>query len=137
LLKHQKLAINISCESDIGQALLLPKAGGDHNVPQPKAGGYYNVSQHQKATFEVAKRFMEAIVLRMPPWPMISDEKYSIVDKAWKLSIVTQDRQWALAGASVDTPSACQLPRGPSLRIDPHTREALSVILFSASRLDL
>jgi len=36
---------------------------------------------------EVAKRFMEAIVFTMTPWPIISDEKYSMVDKAWKLAI--------------------------------------------------
>jgi hypothetical protein len=34
LLKHQKSTINISRESDIVQALPLPKAGGDHNMPQ-------------------------------------------------------------------------------------------------------
>jgi hypothetical protein len=47
--------INKSRESEVIQALPLPKAGGDQNVPQPKAGGDHNVPQHQKATFEVAK----------------------------------------------------------------------------------
>ena len=65
LLKRQKSVINISRESDVVQALPLPKASGDHNIPQ-----------HQKATFEVAKRFMEAIVFTKTPWPIISDEKY-------------------------------------------------------------
>jgi hypothetical protein len=56
LLKRQKSTINISHESDIVQALPLPKAGGDQNVPHQKpGGGDYNVPQYQKATFEVAK----------------------------------------------------------------------------------
>jgi len=50
-------------------------AGGDHNVPQ-----YYMV------TFEVAKRFMEAIGFTKTPWTIISDEKYSMVDEVWKLA---------------------------------------------------
>jgi hypothetical protein len=135
LLKHQKSTINISRESDIVQALPLPKAGGDLNVPQQKpGGGDHNVPQHQKATFEVAKRFMEAIVFTKTPWPIISDEKYSMVDEAWQLAIEAQDRQRALAGAPVGAPSVCQLPGGPSLKIDPQTREAVSVYsVFCAS----
>jgi hypothetical protein len=128
LLKRQKSTINISRESDIVQALPLPKAGGDHNMPQQKpGGGDHNVPQHQKATFEVAKRFMEAIVFTKTPWPIISDEKYSMVDEAWQLAIEAQDHQRALAGAPVGAPSVCQLPGGPSLKIDPQTREAVSV----------
>jgi hypothetical protein len=126
LLKRQKSAINISRESDVVQALPLPKASGDHNVPQ-----------HQKATFEVAKRFMEAIVFTKTPWPIISDEKYSMVDEAWKLAIEAQDRQRALAGAPVGAPSVCQLPGGPSLKIDPQTREAVSVYSVFCSSIGL
>ena len=133
LLKRQKSVINISRESDVVQALLLHKAVGDQNVPQPKAGGDHNVPQHQKATFEVAKRFMEAIVFTKTPWQIISDEKYSIVDDAWKLAIEAHDRQRALAGAPVGTPSVCQLPSGPSLIIDPQTREAVSVYFVICS----
>ena len=127
LLKCQKSVINISRESDVVQALPLPKAGGDQRVPQPKAGGGHNVPHHQKATFGVAKRFMEAIVFTKTAWPIISDEKYSMVDEAWKLAIEAQDRQRALAGAPVGTPSVCQLPGGPSLKIDLQTREAVCV----------
>jgi len=122
---------------DVVQVLPLPKAGGDQNVPQPKAGGDHNVSQHQKATFEVAKWFMEAIVFTKTPWPIISDEKYSMVDKAWKLAIEAQDRQWALAGAPVGAPSVCQLPGGPSLKIDPQTREAVTVYSIFCSSIGL
>ena len=114
LLKRQKSVINISRKSDVVQALPLPKAGGDQSVPQPMASGDHNVPQHQKATCELAKRFMEAIVFTKTPWPIISDEKYSMVDEAWKQAIEAQDRQWALAGAPVGTPSVCQLPGGPS-----------------------
>jgi len=129
-----KSVINISRKSDIVQALPLPKASGDQNVPQPKAGGDHNIPQHQKATFEVAKRFMEAIVFTKTPWPIISDEMYSMVDEAWKLAIEAQDRQRALAGAPVGTPSVRQLPGGPSLKIDQQTREAVSVysVFFSS-----
>jgi len=139
LLKRQKSAINILHESDVipAQALPLPKAGGDQNVPQPKAGGDHNVPQHQKVTFEVVKRFMEAIVLTKTPWPIISDEKYSMVDEAWKLAIEAQDCQRALAGAPVGTPSVCQLPGGPSLKIDSQTREAVRVYSVFCSLIGL
>ena len=36
------------------------------------------------------------------PGPVGSNERYSIVDKAWELAIEAQDRQHTLAGASVD-----------------------------------
>ena len=138
LLKRQKSTINISRESDIVQALPLPKAGGDHNMPQQKpGGGDHNVPQHQKATFEVAKRFMEAIVFTKTPWPIISDEKYSMVDEAWQLAIEAQDRRRALAGAPVGAPSVCQLPGGPSLKIDPQTRDAVSVYSVFCSSIGL
>ena len=139
LLKHQYSTINILRESDIvpAQALPLPKAGGDHTVPQPKAGGDHNVPQHQKATFEVAQRFMEAIVFTKTPWPIISDGKYSIVEEAWILAIEARDRQRALAGVPVGTPSVCQLPSGPSLEIDPQTREAVSVYSVFCSSIGL
>jgi hypothetical protein len=67
LLKCQKSVINISRESDVVQVLPLPKAGEDQNVPQPKAGGDHNIPQYQNATFEVAKRFMQAIVFTKTP----------------------------------------------------------------------
>jgi len=50
-----------------------------------------------------------------------------MVDEAWKLAIEAQDRQQVLAGAPVGTASVCQLPGGPSLKIVPQTREAVSV----------
>jgi len=107
-------------------------------MPQQKPGGSdHNVPQHQKATFEVAKRFMEAIVLTKTPWPIISDEKYSMVDEAWQLAIEAQDRQRALASAPVGTPSVCQLPGGQSLKIDPQTQEAVSVNSVFCSSIGL
>jgi len=123
LLNRQKPTIHISGKSDIvpAQGLPLPKAGGDHSVPQPKAGGDYNVPQHHKATFEIAKRFMDAIAFTKTPWPIISDVKYSMVDEALQLAIEAQDCKRALAGAPVGIPSVCQLPGGPSLKINPQT----------------
>ena len=52
---------------------------------------------------------------------------YLMVEETWKLAIEAQDRQRALAGAPVGTLSVCQLPGGPSLKIDPQTREAVSL----------
>ena len=49
-----------------------------------------------------------------------------MVEEAWKLAIEAQDHQRALAGAPVHTPSVCQLPGGPYLKIDLQTREAVS-----------
>jgi len=80
---------------------------------------------------------MEAIVFTKTTWPIISDGKYLMVDKAWKLAIEAQDRQWALAGASVGTPSVCQLPGGPSLKSHPQTREAVSVYSVCCSSFGL
>ena len=128
-IKHQKSTINILRETDVipAQALPLPQAGGDQYVPQPKAGGDHDVSQHQKVTIEVAKWFMEAMVFTKNRWPIVSDEKYSMVDQACKLAIEAQDHPRALAGAPVGTPFVCQLPCGPSRKIDPQTREAANV----------
>jgi len=132
LLTRQKSALhNKFSECDrapSGRALVLPnKSSGDQNIPQPKARSDQNVPQHQKATFVVAKRFMKAMVLTETPWPILSNDKYSMVEEAWKLTMEAQDRQRALAGAPVGTPSVCQLPGGPSLKIDPQTRETVSL----------
>jgi len=131
LLKCQKSALlNKSSESDrapSAQALPQPKSSGDQNAPEPKASADQNVPQHQKATFVVAKRFMEAIVFTKTPRPILPNDKYWMVKEAWKLDIEAQDRQQALAGAPAGTPSVCQLPSGPSLKIDPQTREAVSL----------
>jgi hypothetical protein len=98
---------------------VLPnKSSGHQNIPQLKASSAVIVPQHQKATFEVAKWFMEAFIFRKTSWPISYNDKYSIVDIAWKLVIEAQDHQWALAGAPVGTSSVCQLPGGPSLIID-------------------
>jgi hypothetical protein len=137
MLKCEKSVINISRESDVVQELPLPKAGGDQNLPQPKAGGDHNVPQHQKAACVVAKRFMEAFILTKTPWLIMSDEKCLMVDQAWKRAIDAQDCQRALAGAHVGTPSVCQLPGGPSLKIDPQTQEAVSVYSVFCSSIGL
>jgi len=130
LLKCQKSArLNKSSESDrvlSAQALPQPMSSGDQNALQPKASADQNIPRHQKATFEVAKRFTEAIVFTKTPWPILSEDKYSMVEEAWKLAIEAQDHQRALAGAPPGTPSVCQFPSGPSLKIDPQTREAVS-----------
>jgi len=50
-----------------------------------------------------------------------------MVETAWNLGIEAQDHQRALAGAPAGTPSVWQLRSGPSLKIDPQTREAVSL----------
>jgi len=77
--------------------------------------------------FELAKQFIEAIVFTKTPWPIISNEKYLMVDEAWQLAIEAHNRQQPLAGAPVGTLSICQLPSGPSLKIDQQTRVDVSV----------
>jgi len=130
LVKHQKSAlINQSSESDCvpsAQALLQPKSSREKNAPQAKVCTDRNSPQYQKATFEVAKRFMEALVFMKTPWPILSDEKYSMVEQALKLAIEPQDHQWALAGSPAGTPLVCQLPCSPSLKIDPPLQEVVS-----------
>jgi len=50
--------------------------------------------------------------------------------------IEAQDHQRAIAGAPVGTPSVCQVPGSPSLKIDLRTREAVSLefCLYSSFR---
>jgi hypothetical protein len=64
---------------------------------------------------------MEAILVTKSPWPILSDHKYSMVEKGWTLAIDAQDGQQALVGAPVGMPSVSQLPGGPSLQMDPQT----------------
>jgi hypothetical protein len=131
LLKRQKLSLlNKLSESDhtpSARALVFPNmSSGDSNCPQPKASSDQNVPQHQNATFEVAKKLREAIVFTKTPCPILSDDKYSMVEEAGKLAIEAQDCQRVLAGAPVRTRSVCQLPGGLSLKIDLQTQEAVS-----------
>ena len=83
--------------------------------------GDQKVAKFQIATFEVAKRVMEAILLKKTHWPILSDYMYSRVDEARKLVIEAQYCQRALPGAPAGTPSGCQMPGGPSLKIDALT----------------
>jgi len=135
LLKRQKSSLfNNLPESDSApstRALVLPNKCSRHqNIPQPKASSDQNVPQQKEGTFDVVKRFMKSIVFRMSPWPIISNDKYSMIEGAWKLAIDAQDLKRAVAGAPVCTPSVCQLPGGPPLKIDPQTREAVSLGLW-------
>ena len=101
--------------------MLLNKSSGEQNVPQPKARSDQNILQHQKPSCEVGKRFTEAIVFTKNPWPILSDDKYSTVEEAWKQVMEVQNHQRALADAPVGTPSVWELPGVPSLTIDPQT----------------
>jgi len=131
LLKRQKSTLlNKLSKFDHGsstQALLLPKFSGDRNAPQLKDSPDQHVPQHQKATFEDGKRFVKAIIFSNTTWPILSDNKYSMVGADWKLAIEAWNHQRALAGASIGTPSVCLFPCGLSHRIDPQTQEAVSL----------
>jgi hypothetical protein len=63
---------------------------------------------------------MEASVFTKTPWAILSDDKYSMGEDAWKFPIEAQDGQRAVAGALADTPLVCVSPRGPAVKIDPH-----------------
>jgi len=60
---------------------------------------------------------MQAIVFTKTPSPILSNDKRSMVEKAWNPANTAHDCQQALAGAPAGTPSDCQLPSGPSLKI--------------------
>jgi hypothetical protein len=109
------------------EVVLSNKSSGDQNIPQPKACSDQNVPEHHTATVEVLKRFNEAIVLTNTPWAILSNDKFPVVEEARKQAIEAQDCERALAGAHVGTPSVCQLPSCPSLKIDPQTQDAESV----------
>jgi hypothetical protein len=64
---------------------------------------------------------MEAIVFTKTPWPFFSGAKYSTVTEAWNLAFEAPERQLALAGAHVGTPSVCQSPGGQSFKLNPQT----------------
>jgi len=64
-----------------------------------------------------------------------------MVEEAWKRAIEAQDHQQALARAPVGTPSVCQLPGCPSLKIDPQIRETVLLgfcfmLLYQISDVD-
>jgi len=125
LLKRQmstllnKLSLSDSALST--QALLLSESCREEHVQQSKASGDWNVPQHHMALFEVLILFMQENVFTRIEWPILSDDKYSMYEAAWKLAIQAQDLQWALAGASVGTPSGCQLLSGPFPKINLHS----------------
>jgi len=131
LLKHQKSTLlNQLSKSDGApstQALPLPKCSGAQTIPQPTASPDRNIPQHQRGTFEVSKRCIEAIIFRKTAWPIFFGDKYSMVEDARKLVIEAQNRRRALVEASVGMLSMCQLPGGASLKIDLHTQEAVSL----------
>jgi len=108
LRRQQSTLLNKLSKSDRApstQALPLRKSIGDQNVPQPKACADQNITQHQKASFEVANMFMEVIVFTKTLSPIVSDDKYSMVEDSWKLAIEAKDCQRAIAGAPVRMPS--------------------------------
>ena len=110
-------------------------------LPLPNAGGDQNMSQKQKATFEVVKWLQEAIIVTTTCSPVLSNHKYSMVDKAWKHAFEGQDCQQVLAGVPVGTTSGCELPSGPSLEINPQTWVAVrfwfcSILLLQIYNID-
>jgi hypothetical protein len=68
--------------------------------------------RHQNGTVQVEKPIVEAIVFTNTPGPIISDERYLMVDKAWRPAFEALDCQRALAGALVGAPSVCSVSNG-------------------------
>jgi hypothetical protein len=54
----------------------------------------------------------------MTAWPILSFNNYSIVAEAMSVVIEAQNCQRALPGNLIGTPSVCQFPNGPSLKVD-------------------
>jgi len=90
LLKRQQATLlNQFSKSDSttsSEALPLHMSCGDQNVPQPKASADQNIYQHQEATFEIAMRFMEAIIIVKTHWPLLSNGMSSMVEEDWRLA---------------------------------------------------
>jgi hypothetical protein len=72
-----KLSVS-DCAPSAWVLVLSNKSSGGQNIPQPKASSDQNVPQHQKATFEIANRFMGAIIFTKTPSHKISNDKYSM-----------------------------------------------------------
>jgi hypothetical protein len=70
--------------TDHGPLVLPNQSSGDQISPQPKASSDQIVPQHEKATLEVAKRFIKVIVFTKSSWPILSDDKYSMVEEPLK-----------------------------------------------------
>jgi hypothetical protein len=97
MLKCQEsICLNKLSQSDCSpstQVLLLYKSSGDVNVPQPKASTDQNILEYQPATFGKAKRVILAILFTNVPWPILFNDKYSMIEDTWKLAIEAQDHQ--------------------------------------------
>ena len=52
-----------------------------------------------------------------------------MANKAWILTIYTQDGYYQIAGASIDIPSACQLPGGLSCNSNLQPQYVLSIVI--------
>jgi hypothetical protein len=87
------------------KVLPLHMSSGDQNIPQPKTSADQNIPHHQMATFVIVKRFREAILFTKAPWLILSDDKYLLVDEAWKHGIEAANCQRGFAGAPVGTQS--------------------------------
>ena len=87
LLKHQKSTLlnrlSVSDHALSIPALPLHKSSGDQIVLPPKASPEQYIPQHPKATVEIAKRFMDAIIFTKTTWAVLSDNMYWMVDEAW------------------------------------------------------
>jgi hypothetical protein len=131
LLKcHKSALLNTSSKSDRApspQVLLQFKSSGNQDVPHSKSSADPHIAEHQKATVEIATRFMEAIVFMQTPCVILFNDMYAMLDEGWELAIATQNHQRVVAGAPVNAPLECELPSRPSFKIDLQTRTALSL----------
>jgi len=82
-------AVIVSLESNhvSTRAVLLSMSTADQKFLQPDVYGDYNDSKPQDALFEVTEMFTQDIMLMNIPWPLISNNKFWIVDESWILAI--------------------------------------------------
>lgn len=73
----------------------------------------------------VEKMMMDAIVFMTTPWPIVSDDMYTMVQDSRNQAIDAQDHQWARASTSLGTQSVCPLPSVPYLKTVSQLQEAV------------
>lgn len=119
-LQCNKSVNNIWCESNCApkQVLLLTKTIEHQNVSLPKASGDHYIPQLLSTTVERAKRYRKTVVFMRTHQPILSNNKYLMVHEAWKLTIESQNHQCTFAVAPGGTLSASELPGSPSFNWD-------------------
>jgi len=130
-LKHQKTTLlNKLTRCDYAAPAIvcpLPKCSRDWKIEQCKASGIQFISTYKMATVQIAYRLMKAIVFTKTPWPILSNEKCTMVAEACKLAFEAHNHQCPFPATPVCVPFPCWLPRGLSVNIDLQGHDAVSL----------